>query len=151
MYSRSYPSPLLAIPHMLILTISLAIIYRHYRRYEARNTAIKHLFARVQDDSYHQEVETELLHCLCTSVAAGALPVAPHAVAALGTDGGLLETLHRSKVYEERPLLATLTLLELLCSSPALAPSDGRVNPACMPSQCCITLAHPRMLHLGEG
>ena len=92
---------------------------------EAYKYRMEHRFATVQDESYQQEVEAELLHVLCTSVAAGSLTAAPHAMAALGTDGGLLETLHSSKVYEERPLLTTLTMLELLAASPALAPTDG--------------------------
>ena len=83
---------------------------------------------RAQDDAYQQEVEGELRHTLCAAVAAGALEVGPHALAALGPDGGLLAAAH-SGGYDEWPLHTTLTLLELLASSPALAPTEGDPQP----------------------
>lgn len=64
---------------------------------------------------------------LCASVAAGALEMAHHALAALGPDGGLLSAAaaHSSGASDEWPLLTTLQLLELLASSPALGPAEG--------------------------
>ena len=80
-----------------------------------------------QDDAYQQEVEGELRHVLCASVAAGALEMAHHALAALSPDAGLLSAAaaHSSAASDEWPLLTTLQLLELLASSPALGPAEG--------------------------